>query len=124
MRNNTPMRVRGKFIEDKVCHYLQEQGLQLLKRNFLCKLGEIDLIMQDKDTLVFLEVRYRRSTDYGDGLESITPYKQRRIISAAEIYCNKHNIHENIPCRFDVFAVAPAQNQLKVHWIKDAFQVD
>lgn len=117
-------RARGKFIEDKACHYLQEKGLKLLSRNFLCKCGEIDLIMQDKDILVFIEVRYRKSSDYGDCVESISRYKQQRIINATDLYCNKHQISEKVVCRFDVLAVSSVQNQLKIDWIRDAFQVD
>ena len=118
------LRELGKSMEDKVCHYLQIQGLKLLKQNFLCSMGEIDLIMQDKDDLVFIEVRYRQADDYGDGIESITAYKQKRIINAANFYLNKHRISERAGCRFDVLAVSPLQNQLKIDWIRDAFQVD
>lgn len=68
----------GKLIEDNACDYLEQQGLKLLTRNFLCKMGEIDLIMRDKDDLVFIEVRYRQSDDYGDGVESITWHKKKK----------------------------------------------
>lgn len=114
----------GSFMEGKVCHYLKQQGLKLLDRNFQCRYGEIDLIMQDKNDLVFIEVRYRHSQDYGDGIESITLYKQKKIISAASTYLNRYKISENLACRFDVLAVSSAQNQFKIDWIKDAFQVE
>jgi len=110
----------GKFIEDKACHYLAQQGLKLLTRNFLCKMGEIDLIMQDKYDLVFVEVRYRQSDDYGDGIESITWHKQKKIINAANTYLSKYKISENVGCRFDVIAVSSKQ---EIDWIKDAFQL-
>lgn len=110
----------GKLIEDNACDYLEQQGLKLLTRNFLCKMGEIDLIMRDKDDLVFIEVRYRQSDDYGDGVESITWHKQKKIINAANIYLNKYKISENVGCRFDVLGVSVKQ---EIHWIKDAFQL-
>ena len=110
----------GKFTEERACHYLEQQGLKLLTRNFLCKMGEIDLIMQDEDDLVFIEVRYRHSDDYGDGVESITWHKQKKIINAANIYLNKYKFSENLGCRFDVIAVSAKQ---RIDWIKNAFQL-
>lgn len=110
----------GKFIEDKARHYLEQQGLKLLTRNFLCKTGEIDLIMQDKNDLVFIEVRYRQSDDYGDGIESITWHKQEKLINAANTYLNKYKISDNVGCRFDVVAVSAKH---PIDWIKDAFQL-
>ena len=116
----------GSLIEDKACYYLKQKGLKLLSRNFLCKQGEIDLIMQDKTDLVFVEVRYRHSDAYGDGVESIAPYKQKRIINAAHIYLNKYKISQEVGCRFDVLAVSSAiqHHKLKIDWIQDAFQIE
>lgn len=129
MGNYTPgqhltTRDQGKQIENSACRYLENQGLTLLRRNFFCRLGEIDLIMQDKNELVFVEVRYRKSLTYGGSIESITTYKQRTLINTAHYYLKKHNISEDIGCRFDVCAVSYIQNRLKMDWIKDAFQID
>lgn len=116
----------GNLIEDKACYYLKQKGLKLLNRNFLCKQGEIDLIMQDKHDLVFIEVRYRHSDVYGDGIESVTPYKQKKIINAAHIYLNKYKISQEVGCRFDVLAVSSTiqSHALKIEWIQDAFQIE
>ncbi len=109
----------GEEKEQQACAYLTKHGLQLVVKNYHCKLGEIDLIMQDQETLVFVEVRYRKQNDYGGGLESVTRGKQRKIIRAAQYYLETSK-KQNYPCRFDVIAYAKDQ---KINWIKDAFWV-
>ena len=68
----------GQHAENACCKYLQKQGLKLLSRNYRGKRGEIDIIMQDKDSLVFVEVRYRKNNLFGGALASITPKKQKQ----------------------------------------------
>jgi putative endonuclease len=110
----------GQTIEAQTEAYLCQQGLQPVKRNYQCKVGEIDLIMRDKDTIVFVEVRYRRSANYGDGLESITPSKIRKLHRAAEHYLVRQQLVDKIPCRFDVVAVSRPANEYKFNWINNA----
>lgn len=112
------MRSFGKEIEDLVSAYLQAQGLHLIVSNYLCKAGEIDLIMQDNDVMVFIEVRYRKNVDYGDGLISVTKSKQQKIKRAATYYLQEQNLYDKILCRFDVVAV---NGERELSWIKDAF---
>lgn len=109
----------GQEKEQHACKYLIKHGLKLLVQNYCCKLGEIDLIMQDRETLVFIEVRYREQNDYGCGLESVTRAKQRKIIRTAQHYLLTSR-KQHLPCRFDV--IACTKNQ-KINWIKDAFWV-
>jgi putative endonuclease len=101
--------------------HLQAQGLELVQRNYRTPGrggGEIDLIMRDTDrTLVFVEVRKRRSSQYGGALASVTFAKQRRIVFAAQHYLLK--LHQMPPCRFDVVAVEGEDLQ----WFKAAFEV-
>ncbi len=106
----------GSVAEDKACDYLQQQGLQLIMRNFRCRLGEIDLIMQDQIALVFVEVRCRNNKLFGSGFDSITNAKQIKLTRAAQFYLQKARLTENA-CRFD--AVAISANQIE--WIKNAF---
>ena len=73
----------GKQAEDFVCHYLQKQKLKLITRNYSCRYGEIDLIMRDKASLVFVEVRYRAKTNFCHPIETIRYSKQKKVISAA-----------------------------------------
>ena len=79
-----PARDQGAASEDQARYYLEAQGLKTLNRNFRTRRGEIDLVMLDSDTLVFVEVRYRKGDRYGSAAESVTYTKQRRISSAAK----------------------------------------
>lgn len=103
----------GDAAEEQALHYLQGQGLRLVQRSFLCKGGEIDLIMQEGDCLVFIEVRSRASRNYGGALASITPQKQRRWQHAAQVYLSQ--LSQEPACRFDVVAIE--QDQLS--WLKN-----
>lgn len=110
---------QGEAAEQLAVDYLSRRGLKLVTRNFRCKVGEIDLVMREKHTLVFVEVRYRQSDDYGSALESITPSKQRKLLAAANLYLQKNQIDQ--ACRFDVVAINGSANK-RTTWIKDAIQ--
>ena len=105
--------------------YLERQGLNHVTSNFLCRRGEIDLIMKDQRQLVFIEVRYRSHSDYGSAADTITRNKQRRIILAAQYYLHRHHLTEKVSGRFDVVAVdAFDDNNQRVTWLQDAFSAD
>lgn len=108
---------RGAQSEQRARDYLVAQGLAEVARNYRCRFGELDLIMRDRNDLVIVEVRYRRSDTYGSALESITARKQSRIIAATHCYlaANPHPA----AIRFDVVALS-GDNRLQ--WIKNAFQ--
>ncbi len=108
--------LRGESAERQACLFLVKQGLKLVARNFRCKQGELDLIMHDQQTLVIVEVRFRKTDKYGGAVESITRTKQSRIMAATQIYLSKHKINSAI--RFDVVALS-ANNH--IDWIKNAF---
>ena len=112
----------GQQKELQACDYLISQGLQLVTQNYQCKVGEIDIIMMDKDTLIFVEVRHRKQNNYGDGLESITRSKQCKLIKAAKYYLQVHKLGLTFPCRFDAVVTQQNANQ-RFFWIKDAFWV-
>ena len=109
----------GDAAEDEALQYLQAQGLRLVMRNYRTPGrggGEIDLIMQDPDnTLVFVEVRKRKSTRHGGAAASVGHVKQRRIVFAAKFYLLK--LRTLPPCRFDVVEVTPDG----LAWLKAAF---
>ncbi len=111
----------GDEAEALACEYLGKQGLILLERNYRCRGGEIDLVMQHDDSLVFIEVRYRRNTGYGSAAETVTVNKQRRLIHCARVYM-KHRRAWNVPARFDVVSIEGQPGNLKIDWISDAFQ--
>ncbi|MET0066120.1 MAG: YraN family protein [Candidatus Thiodiazotropha sp.] len=112
--------VQGAEAEQQALDYLHRQGLRLIERNYRCKAGELDLIMCDRsDSLIFVEVRYRRSSDYGSASESITPGKQRKLLAAARHYLQTHA--EERPCRFDVVTLN-GDSHPRMEWIKNAIQ--
>ncbi len=111
----------GAEIEELVFGFLQMEGLKLVCRNYRCRGGEIDLIMLDGEVLVFIEVRYRKSSKFGSAAESVTATKQRRIALAAANYLQRNRGQAAMPCRFDVVAVTLAESR-EIDWIKDAFQ--
>ena len=116
---------RGKDAEAACNDYLQSCGLKLVEKNFSCRLGEIDIIMTDKNILVFVEVRFRKNNNYGDGLESITMAKQQKLRKTAELYLQQNNQYEN--ARFDVVSMSTKAQTMqdKQHysfdWIQNAF---
>lgn len=119
-------REQGDYTESLACQYLENKGFKLIERNFNCRLGEIDLIMQDNDVLVFVEVRYRRNNNYGSGADSITNNKQSKLIKAASVYLQKHTKLNKYPARFDVVSITGSVetsnlNKINFDWIENAF---
>jgi len=110
------MNRRGSAAEDLALRFLLAQGLRLRTRNYACRMGEIDLVLQDGDTLVFVEVRQRRSRAYGGAAESITAGKRARLLAAARHFLGRER---QLPeCRFDAVLVDGAG---RLRWIRDAF---
>lgn len=108
----------GALAEDRALAYLQRQGLAAVVRNYRCKGGEIDLIMRAADgTLVFVEVRQRRSRGFGGAAQSVTPAKQRRVLHAAAHYLA--TLDRVPPCRMDVVAMEPG----RIDWLPGAFDL-
>ncbi|CAI8868429.1 YraN family protein [Methylocaldum szegediense] len=111
---------KGRIAEDEALNFLQMQGLRLIERNYRCRYGEIDLIMEDGRAIVFVEVRYRRSSQFGGALESVDRRKQAKLLASAVHFLREKRMDR--PARFDVAALAPANGGLTVKWVKDAFQ--
>jgi putative endonuclease len=111
----------GQQAEAWALRYLQQQGLELVERNFYCHNGEIDLILRDKADLVFAEIRYRRQKSHGTGVETVDRAKQRKILRSAEYYLYSKNLWDH-PCRFDVIGISlDAQQRVEIVWEKNAF---
>jgi len=107
----------GQAAEHLAAAWLERRGLRILARNYRCRTGEIDLIAQDGDTLVFVEVRLRRSAAFGGAAASVHGAKQRRLLSAARHYLMDRGEQ---PCRFDV-VVLDALDEARIEWLRDAF---
>jgi len=106
----------GQTAEARAAAFLQARGLKLLARNWRCCFGEIDLIMRDGATLVFIEVRLRSRNDFGGAAASVTPAKQRKLLAAARQYLA--TLKTLPPCRFDVVALSGDDAP---DWIRNAF---
>ena len=106
----------GRRYEQAACEYLERCGLQCLARNVRYRFGEIDLVMRDRGSIVFVEVRARQSARFGGALGSIDERKQRRVQLAAQRYLLRYR--DDMPrCRFDVVTFDAGQ----IEWIRDAF---
>jgi len=112
---------QGALAEDQALAFLRQQGLRLMERNFRCQLGEIDLIMRDGPQTVFVEVKFRSQTRYGEAIATVTHSKQCKIIKAATVYLQKKGWFDKKSCRFDVVALEHNPDQPKIQWIKNAF---
>lgn len=111
----------GKRAEDQAAGYLEKRGMKLLSRNYRCRNGELDLVMQDRDVLVFVEVRYRANARFGSAAESVDLHKQRRLAAAANHYLQCHSA-TNRPCRFDVVAITESKGENVVEWLRNAIE--
>ncbi|WP_221799160.1 YraN family protein [Oceanobacter mangrovi] len=109
---------RGQRVETLACEYLQQQGLQILQRNYHTRYGELDIIAQSTATLVFVEVRYRRQTNFGSGAETVTAHKQHKLQLAAQHYLQQTGNTEQ-DCRFDV--LSGTGEPVVFDWITNAF---
>lgn len=115
-----PLR-EGAAREQQALDFLQRQGLELITRNYRCKLGEIDLIMRDRDCLVFVEVRYRRSASHGSAAESINPRKQGKLLRTANFYLQQHGLLERQICRFDAVCIEGTGTARACQWLQNIF---
>ncbi|WP_295990151.1 YraN family protein [Rugamonas sp.] len=107
----------GRQGEDAALAHLRGHGLHLLERNFLCKGGEIDLVMRDGAQLVFVEVRRRADRRHGGAAASITPPKQRRMVHAAQLFLLRYR--RLPPCRFDVVAIDGGE----LTWLRNVLEL-
>lgn len=128
MMKNYARHQSGNQGESLACEYLLEKGLVLIERNYSCKVGEVDLIMQDQDMgeecLVFVEVRFRTGAEHYDAAESITPGKQRTLVACAKQYLVSIDKYDKIACRFDVIAINGALRKDNIHWYKNAIEAN
>ena len=130
----SPKQRQGSRFEQQACEYLQSQGLRLVAQNWQQpKIGELDLVMIETgsawSTLVFVEVRQRKSSNYGDAALSVTASKQRKVIKTAQSFLQQYPEYAHYDCRFDVIAYntmskSNSRNEQLDHqpeWIQNAF---
>ncbi len=108
---------QGLAAEKAAALFLQQQGLSLLAQNYSCRYGEIDLIMRESKTLVFVEVRLRTHREFTSAADSIDQRKQQKLIRVAQFYLQSHDL--NMPCRFDAILFDNSKYQ-SPNWIRNA----
>lgn len=113
----------GKNGENLAAEFLKQNGYRILARNFRTKLGELDIVALDKDTVCFVEVKARSSAAFGRPQEAVHPAKQRQIIKAALVFLQEKKLTDKF-CRFDVAAVDFSKSQPRIEIIKNAFESD
>lgn len=120
MRNNRQQ--FGKESEALAARHLKKNGYKILERNYRTKLGEIDIIARDRDTLVFVEVKAKRSDRFGSPKEAVTFKKQQKISRIALLYLNETN-QNNAKARFDVVAILTSEDSTNIEIVKNAFEL-
>ena len=114
-------RARGAAVESAALAWLTAQGLALVARNASSKVGEIELVLRDGATVVFVEVRYRAHVGYGGGAASVDAGKRRRLVRAAQVFLQRHPALAHSPCRFDVVDATGDPRAPELRWIRAAF---
>lgn len=122
-KKQSAKQVIGNLAEIDAKHYLEQHGLRCLYEQYRTPLGEIDLIMQDKDEIVFVEVRYRKDTAFGEPHESVNYPKQQRLIRAALCFQRQHPWTLDFNLRIDVVGILGGQLNNKITWIPNAVGV-
>ena len=113
-------RIQGKAGEDLAAEFLERNGFKIIERNYRFERGEIDLIAEEGDELVFVEVKARRSTMFGTPEDAVTEEKQEQVHAVADGYLFEHDIDDR-PCRFDVVAIEFKHGKAEIRHIRDAF---
>lgn len=119
MTQPTPQQRIGEQAEQLALQHLRRAGLSLIERNYRCRHGEVDLIMDDGETVVFVEVRFRRNQRYGGAVASVDHHKQRRLITTAQHFLQTHRRLQQRPARFDLVAITEPN---ALEWIQNAFE--
>jgi putative endonuclease len=116
------MRAAGAAFEQRACEELERAGLKLLVRNYTTRYGELDLVMRDGDTVVFVEVRHRLRASHGDAAASITTGKQMKLTQTAQLWLAAHPQHAQRACRFDVVSYDGPIDNARMNWLRNAFE--
>lgn len=124
MPNSSDRRAQGAAWEAIACAELERHGLRRVAANQAYRFGELDLVMFDREMLVFVEVRYRRDDRFGGGLASVDRHKRRRFALSALAFLDAHPPLAKRPCRFDVVAISGDRESPRIEWVRNAFTLD
>jgi putative endonuclease len=114
----------GKLSEQIAERWLQRKGLRTIRKNYRCKVGELDLIMRENNRLVIVEVRYRKSIDFGGPLNSVSTLKQQRIAHSTLHFLQAEPRFKHSPLRFDVLSLVGSLDKPAIEWCQRAFDMD
>jgi putative endonuclease len=117
----SPTQISGYAREQAARGYLERRGLTLLDHQFHCRYGEIDLVMKENESIVFIEVRLRTHPGFADGITSVTQKKQAKIVKSAIVYLQAHPQWHNHDTRFDIVSFDGSD---KISWLRNAFSID
>jgi uncharacterized protein (TIGR00252 family) len=117
----SPRQHQGQLAEDAALAFLQVRGLKLIERNARYSVGETDLILMHEGTLVFAEVRQRKSDRFGGAAQSIDRRKMKKCALAAQCWLKQHRQFAELPCRFDAVLLSGRENDWRIEWLRDAF---
>jgi putative endonuclease len=112
----------GKKGEEVALRFLKKNGYRIIEQNYICKMGEMDIIAREKDTLVFIEVKTRTSTEFGPPQLAVHSSKQRQLSKVALNYLNEKRL-KDVKARFDVVAILLGQMGEEIELIRDAFEL-
>ncbi|MEP0203438.1 MAG: YraN family protein [Halioglobus sp.] len=118
------MKTRGDWFEQRAADWLMSEGWTIVARNYQTRLGEIDIIALEQNTLVFIEVRARKNPQFASASGSVDWRKQRKVSRSAQLFLNQQPKWSNWACRFDVIAFEPTQSsarEMELRWIRSAF---
>ena len=107
----------GSIKEELAAQYLRENGINIREMNFRCRFGEIDIVANDKNNVIFAEVKYRKTASKGHPEEAVNVSKAKTICKVADYYRIRHNLNDSMQFRFDVIAIEGNQ----IRWYKNAF---
>lgn len=112
-------RQKGKIGEELAINYLKKKGYKIIETNFSCKLGEIDIIAKEGETICFIEVKYRKTKEYGTSIEAIDTKKVHKLVNASKYYCMLNKMID-VPLRFDVIGIDISEKTPNYTLIKNA----
>ncbi|MEW6356659.1 MAG: YraN family protein [Planctomycetota bacterium] len=118
-----PLKSLGKKGEEAAVRFLKKNGYRILERNVQCRVGEIDVVASEGDTICFVEVKSRQSDDAGLPEYAVTKTKQRRMVNAALFYLTRHRV-QDADCRFDVLSIIMDEPDPRIELFKGAFVAD
>jgi putative endonuclease len=122
LKEDPNTRSAGARYEAMALGHLQDAGLELIARNYHCRYGEIDLVMRERDIVVFVEVRFRRMGRFGDGIDSVNAGKRAKLVRAASAFLAEHPRLADATCRFDVLAISDDSHAPSPDWRRNAFE--